>query len=100
MSTIWTCHRIEDTRLDQQLLVSIPGTSKNKLNKIHMEMMKRDNNKVAQEGVESTASQLQGRRLVGEVDEGTRTCYEQVKGMILYLLYSLDTVLVVPFGIH
>ena len=65
----------------------MPGTSKNELNKIRMEMMKRDNNKVAQDGVESTASQLQGGRLVGEVDEAARTCYEQVKGMIWYLLY-------------
>ena len=54
-----------------------------------MEMMKRDNNEVAQDGVESTASQLQGGRLVGEVDKAARTCYEQVKGMIWYLLYLL-----------
>ena len=83
------CHRIEDTRLDQQPLVSMTGTPKNELNKIRMEMMKRDNNKVAQDGVESTASQLQGGRLVGEVDEAARTCYERVKGMIVYLLYLL-----------
>ena len=38
----------------------MPGTPKNELNKIRMEMMKRDNNEVAQDGVESTASQLQG----------------------------------------
>ena len=36
------------------------GTPKNKLNKIRMEMMKRDNKEVAQDGVGSTASQLQG----------------------------------------
>ena len=55
-------------------------------------MMKHDNNEikeVAQDGVESTASQLQGERLVGEVDKAARTCYEQVKGMIWYLLYLL-----------
>ena len=42
-------------------------TPKNELNKIHMEMMKRDNKEVAQDGVESTASQLQEGRLVGKV---------------------------------
>ena len=56
MSTIWKCHQIEDTRLNQQPLVSMAGTPKNKLNKIRMEMMKRDNKEVAQDGVESTAS--------------------------------------------
>ena len=55
------CHRIKDTRLDQQPLVSMTGTPKNELNKIRMDIMKRDNiNEVAQDGVESTASQLQG----------------------------------------
>ena len=89
VSTIRTCHRIEDTRLDQQLLVSMTGTPKNKLNKIHMEMMKCENKEVAQDGVESAASQLQGGRLVDEMDEAARTCYERVKGMILYVLYLL-----------
>ena len=61
VSTIRTCHRIEDTRLDHQsLLVSMAGTPKNKLNKIRTEMMKRDNKEVTQNGVESTVSQLQG----------------------------------------
>ena len=55
-----------------------------------MEMMKRDNKEVAQDGVKSTASQLQGERLAGEVDEAAWTCYERVKGMILYLLYSVS----------
>ena len=36
-------------------------TPKNELNKIWMDIMKRDNiNEVAKDGVESTASQLQG----------------------------------------
>jgi len=56
VSTIRTCHRIEDTRFNQQPLISMAGTPKNKLNKIRMEMMKRDNKEVAQDGVESTAS--------------------------------------------
>ena len=67
------------------------GTPKNELNKIRIEMMKRDNKEVAQDGMESTvlhtASQLQGGRRVGEVDEAAQTCYERVKGMILYLIY-------------
>ena len=59
------------------------GTPKNKLNKIRMDIMKRDNiNEVAQGGVESTDSQLQGGRLAGEVDEAARICYERVKGMM------------------
>ena len=37
-----------------------------------MEIIKRDNNEVAKDDVESTASQLQGGRLVGEVDEAAR----------------------------
>ena len=41
-------------------MVSMAGTPKNELNKIHMEMMKLDNKEVAQDGVESTASQRQG----------------------------------------
>ena len=45
-----------------------------------METMKRDNKEVAQDGVESTASQLQGGRLVGEVDEAAWPRYERVKG--------------------
>ena len=45
-----------------------------------MEMIKRDNNKVAQDGVESTASQLQGGRLVGEVDKAAWPWYKRVKG--------------------
>ena len=57
-----------------------------------MEMMKRGNKEVAQDGVESTASQLQGGRLVGEVDKAARTYYKQVKGMIIYLLYLLYSV--------
>ena len=53
------------------------GTPKNELNKIRMDMMKRDNfNEVAQDGVESTASQLHGGRLFGGVDDEARTCYE------------------------
>ena len=56
------------------------GTPKNKLIKIQKEMIKRDNKEVAQDGVESTASQLQGGRLVGEVDEAAQPWYEQVKG--------------------
>ena len=84
------CHRIKDTRLDQQPLVSMTGTPKNELNKIRMDIVKRDNiNEVAQDGVESTASQLQGGRLVGEVDEAARPWYERVKGMIWYLLHLL-----------
>ena len=72
------------------------GTPKNELNKIRMDIVKRDNiNEVAQDGVESTASQLQGGRLVGEVDEAARTCYERVKGMIVYLLYLLYSASVV-----
>ena len=59
--------------------VSMAGTPKNELNTIHMEMMKRDNKEAAQDGVESTASQLQGGRLVGKVDEAARTCYERVR---------------------
>ena len=57
-----------------------------------MEMIKRDNNTVAQDGVESTAFQLQGERLVGEVDEAARPWYDRVKGMIWYLLYLLYSV--------
>ena len=65
------------------------GTPQDELNKIRMDIMKHGNiNEVAQDGVESTAPQLQGGRLVGEVDEAARTCYERFKGMILYLLYS------------
>ena len=64
VSTIRTCRRIEDTRLNQQPLVSMVGTPKNELNKIRMKMMKCDNNEVAQDGVESTVSQLQGGGLV------------------------------------
>ena len=57
------------------------GTRKNELNKIRMDIVKRDNiNEVAQDGVKSTASQLQRRRLVGEVDEAARPWYERVKG--------------------
>ena len=56
------------------------GTPKNKLNKIRKEMMKRDTKQVAQDGVESIASQLPGERLVGKVDEAARPWYEQVKG--------------------
>ena len=52
---IRTCHRNKDTRLNQPPLVSMAGTPKNKLSKIRMEMIKRDN-KVAQDDVESTAS--------------------------------------------
>ena len=59
-----------------------------------MEMVKRDNNKVAQDGVESTAFQLQGGRLVGEVDEAARPWYERVKGMIWYLLHLLYSALI------
>ena len=58
-----------------------------------MEMIKRDNNKVAQDGVGSTAFQLQGGRLVGEVDEAARPWYERVKGMIWYLLHLLYSAL-------
>ena len=58
------------------------GTPKNELSKLRMEMIKRDNNKVAQDGVESTALQLQGGRLVGEVDEAARAWYDRVKGTI------------------
>ena len=76
MSTVRTCHRAEDTQLNQQPLVSMAGTPKNELNKIRMETMKRDNKEVAQDSVESTASKLQEGRLVGEVDEAARTCYE------------------------
>ena len=76
VSTIQTCHRIEDARLNQQPLVSMAGTPKNELNKIRMEMMKRDNKEVAQDGMESIASQLQGGRLVGEVDKATWPWYE------------------------
>ena len=89
MSIIWTRHRNKDTRLNQPPLVIMAGTPKNELSKIRMEMIKRDNNKVAQDGVESTASQLQGGRLVGEVDEAARPWYERVKGMIWYLLHLL-----------
>ena len=72
------------------------GTPKNKLNKIRMDMMKRVNiNEVEQDGVESKASQQQGGRLVGEMDEAARTCYERVKGMIVYLLYLLYSASVV-----
>ena len=56
------------------------GTTKNKLNKIQMEMIKRDNKEITKDGVESTTSQLQGRWLVGEVDEAARPWYERVKG--------------------
>ena len=79
------------------------GTQKNKLNKIRMETIKADNKDVAEDGVESTASQLQGEgwlakwtkhrghgtgnilsttggRLVGKVDEAARPWYERVKG--------------------
>ena len=38
-----------------------------------MEMIKRDNDEVTQDGVESTASKLQGTKLVGEVDEAKWT---------------------------
>ena len=58
------------------------GTPKNKINKIRKEMIQRDNKEVAQGGVESTTSQLQGRRLSGEVNEAVETCYKQVKRMI------------------
>ena len=40
--------------------VSMAETPKNELNKIWKEIIKRDNKVVAQVGVESTASQLQG----------------------------------------
>ena len=61
-----------------------------------MDIMKRDNiNQVAQDGVESTSSQLQGGRLVGKVDEAARACYERVKGMIWYLFYLLYSASVV-----
>ena len=56
VSTIRICHRIEDTRLNEQPLVSMARTPKKELNKIRMEMMKRDSKEVAQDGVESTAS--------------------------------------------
>ena len=56
------------------------GTPKNKLNKFLMEMIKRDNKEVAHNGVESTASRLQGGRLVGEVDEAAQPWCERVKG--------------------
>ena len=80
VSIIWTCHRIEDTQLDQQpLLAYVAGTPKNELNKIWMEMIQLDNKEVVQDGVESTVSQLQGGRLVREVDEAARPWYEQVK---------------------
>ena len=65
------------------------GTTKNKSNKIWQEM-ERDNNEVAQDGVESAASLLPGeggRRLSGEVDEVAQTRYEQVK-RIIYSVYS------------
>ena len=63
VSTIRTCRRVEDTRLEQQSLVSMAGTPKNKFNKIRMEMIKRDNKEVAQaqDGVESTFSHLVGK---------------------------------------
>ena len=38
--------------------VSMDGTPKNELNKIRMKMIKCDNKEVAQDGLESTASQL------------------------------------------
>ena len=52
--------------------------------------MERYNNEVAQDGVESSASLLWGGRLVSEVDKAARTCHERVKGMLLYLLYSVS----------
>ena len=45
-----------------------------------MEMIKRDKKEVAKDGVESTASQLQGGRLVGKVEKAARPWYERVKG--------------------
>ena len=54
------------------------GTPKNEPNKIRKEM-ERDNNEVAQDGVESTASLLQGGWLSCKVDEAARACYERVK---------------------
>ena len=57
------------------------GTPKNKLNKIQMEIIKRDNKEVAQDDVESTASQHQGGRLVSEVNEAARPWYERVSSI-------------------
>ena len=86
---IWIYHRVQDTRLDQIATISMAGTPENKSNKIR-KGMERYNNEVAQDGVESSASLLWGGRLVSEVDKAARTCHERVKGMLLYLLYSVS----------
>ena len=54
---------------------------------------KKDFKRLSAAPISITASQLQGGRLVGEVEEAARACYEQVKGVIsnsLYLLYSVS----------
>ena len=68
------------------------GTPKNQLNKIRIEMIKRDNKVVAQDDVKSTASQLQGGRLFGKVDETTRPWYEGVKGTKKSASVDMETV--------
>ena len=59
MSAIRSYHRIEDSRLDQIATISMAGTPKNESNKIR-KGMERDNNEVAQNGVESSTSLLRG----------------------------------------
>ena len=76
VSTIRICHRIEDTRLDKQPLVSMGGTPKNKLNKIWEEEMEHDNKKLhAQHSVDPAAFLLRAKNLVG-------SCYEQARGIM------------------
>ena len=58
-----------------------------------MEMIKCDNKEDTKDGVESTASQLQGERLVDKVDKVARPWYKRVKGTTNSV--SVDTGVVV-----
>ena len=55
VSAIRMYHRIEDTRLDQIVTISMTGIPKNESNKIRKEM-ERDNNEVSQDDVEPVVS--------------------------------------------
>ena len=59
----------------------MPGTPKNKFNKIRDEM-ECVNKEVAQDGVESAASLIGVGRMFEKVDKSARAWYERVKGTI------------------
>ena len=61
---IWSCHWVEDAQLDQIPTIIMAGTPKNKSNKIRKEM-EHDNNEVAHDSVESSASLIRGRGEAG-----------------------------------